>query len=131
MSRTIFLGNYNFITFFISGLVAKEVCSNEASWALDGRVIMDQYPHFQHVSHLILQLNSYIFQQFPPEYQALVNSEKFLDSVSIILENKDNISNVPECVNAGTWEYASDGAALNANTQDVYAVTFDHSPSQI
>ena len=63
---------------------------NKANWAIDGRVVMDRYSHFQHVSRLTFQLVSYIFQQLPPEYECLIDSEKFFSACTITTDGTNN-----------------------------------------
>lgn len=130
-----------FLTIINRGLAEKQLYSNEACWTLDGRILADRYSHFQHVSRLTLQLVSYIFQQFPLEYECLIDADKFFEACTIIEDARgdtipsedidpmigeagcDNLVPPPPTtrnrINAGSWKHAPDGAIYDTYAQDI------------
>jgi len=95
----------------------RQNISNEANWAIDGRVVMDRYSHFQHVSRLTFQLVSYIFQQLPPEYECLIDSEKFFNACTITIDStNDKNMNTADALVTGETVDTDDGKNLQGST---------------
>jgi len=77
--------------------------SNEANWATDGESIMEDASLFRYISQSLLQLSSHILMQLPQRLHVLIDTEQFLNSISMV--NKDG-----NIITAGNWSHAPNAA---------------------
>jgi hypothetical protein len=90
------------LMFFCRSL-QQQKSSNEANWATDGESIMEDVSLFRYVSRSLLQLSSHVLMQLPQRLHVLIDTEQFLNSISMV----DNDGNI---ITPGNWAHAPNAA---------------------
>lgn len=80
--------NHQFLTlnkllFFSSNSDQLKAWCTQATFAEDGGVIMSPAANVDHISKSLLSLSLFFLRQLPPHYNVQVDSQKFLDSISL------------------------------------------------
>ncbi|KIJ90487.1 hypothetical protein K443DRAFT_15192 [Laccaria amethystina LaAM-08-1] len=89
----------------VTGYVSlqQQKSSNEANWATDGESVMEDISLFRYVSRSLLQVSSHVLMQLPPRLRILINTEQFLNSISMVDEDGNIIT-------PGNWAHAPNAA---------------------
>ena len=90
------------LIFFCRSL-QQQKASNEANWATDGESVMEDVSLFRYISRSLLQLSSHVLMQLPPRLRVLIDTEQFLNSISMV----DKDGNV---ITPGNWAHAPNAA---------------------
>jgi hypothetical protein len=88
---------------FVHRSLQERKSSNEANWATDGESIMEDISLFRYVSRSLLQLSSHVLMQLPRRLQVLIDTEQYLNSISMVDEHGNIIT-------AGDWAHAPNAA---------------------
>jgi hypothetical protein len=88
---------------FVHRSLQERKSSNEANWATDGESVMEDISLFRYVSRSLLQLSSHVLMQLPRRLQVLIDTEQYLNSISMVDEHGNIIT-------AGDWAHAPNAA---------------------